>query len=238
MKVKADFAGDNVFLYTDENYFILDSYGGLPSEGQLGYIWENKLPEIEVYEKTETIEYEGKIYKAYWRLGEYDDHDHSNDGVIFHKGYDSTADTLKHILRVNELLHMAVKNLLGRADKHDRSKLVAPEKRIFDIFTPKLRTSVYGSEEYKGFLKEMKVALDNHYKENKAHHPDSLPNGIKDMDILDMVEMLLDWKCASERHATGNIMKSIDIQKERFNLPEELVCIFKNSAKNFGWVND
>ncbi len=232
MKVKIDISGENAFLYDNKQHFIFDSFAGLPSEGHLSYIWDNDLPDFEVTEKTEKVTYQGKEYKAYWRLGDVTDHD--PERVVYQ--YDSTADTLKHILRINELLHSVARNVLDRADKHDRSKLTAPEKQIFDKYTPKLKTSVYGSEEYKQFLQEMKPALDNHYKENKSHHPDLYPNGIRDMDILDMVEMLIDWKAASERHETGDINKSIDIQKQRFNLPDELVDIFKNSVKTFGWV--
>lgn len=38
------------------------------------------------------------------------------------------------------------------------------------------------------------------------------------------------WKAASERHADGDIMKSIDINQKRFEIPRELAQIFKNTA--------
>lgn len=150
--------------------------------------------------------------------------------------YDSTADTVKHILRINELLHQGAKNLLDRADKHDRSKLSSKEKRIFDIFTPKLKNSTYGSEEYNTFLKEMKVALDNHYTENKSHHPDLLPEGMRSMSILDLFEMVIDWKAATERHEDGNIIKSLKYNRDRFNMSNDLVKIFANTFKELGFI--
>lgn len=149
--------------------------------------------------------------------------------------YDSTAETLKHILRIQELLHQCAKNILDRADKHDRSKLSEKEKSIFDVFTPKLKNSTYGSDEYKSYLDEMKPALDNHYKENMNHHPDALENGINDMDLLDMIEMIVDWKCASERHDNGNILKSIEINQKRFKMSEQLVYLFQNTVFRMGW---
>jgi hypothetical protein len=80
-------------------------------------------------------------------------------------------DTHEHIYQVRLLLTRAAKNLLDRADAHDRSKLASPEAEVFEEFTPKLRDCTYGSEEYKGFLAAMKPALDHHYAHN-SHHPE------------------------------------------------------------------
>lgn len=85
--------------------------------------------------------------------------------------YDSKEDTLKHKEEVTEILSYVINVLSHRSRNHDASKLVEPEKSIFDIYTPKLKICTYGSEEYKQNLKEMKVALDHHYS-NNMHHPD------------------------------------------------------------------
>lgn len=149
--------------------------------------------------------------------------------------YDSAPDTFVHIDRVRELMLDVYMNLRHRSMIHDDSKLQEPEKSIFDEFTPKLKDSEYGSEEYKGFLAEMKVALDHHYAAN-SHHPEHYPDGIRGMSLLDVIEMLVDWKAASERHATGDITKSIDMNQERFGYSDDLKAIFHNTAKELGWV--
>lgn len=146
--------------------------------------------------------------------------------------YNSEPDTKAHIARVRELFFDIFQELLRRALNHDVSKLNSPEKEIFDEYTPKLKNSTYGSDEYKSFLKEMKVALDHHYKEN-SHHPENHERGINDMDICDIIEMFVDWKAASERHADGDIVKSIEINKERFNMSNQLVDIFMNTVNSF-----
>jgi len=148
--------------------------------------------------------------------------------------YDSKADTLQHIKRVNELLLTAVSELLIRAGKHDSSKLESPEKELFDEYTPKLKNCTYGSEEYKEFLKGSKVALDHHY-ENNSHHPEHYENGVNGFDLFDLVEMLFDWKAATERHADGDIRKSIEINKERFKISEQLCDIFRNTVNRMNW---
>lgn len=146
--------------------------------------------------------------------------------------YDSTADTLLHIKRVSQLLTEAASELIRRANVHDNSKLESPEKELFDEFTPKLKNTTYGSDEYKGYLKELKVALDHHY-ENNSHHPEHHENGVNGFDLFDLIEMFFDWKAATERHADGDIVKSIDINKERFGIDEQICDIFKNTVTRY-----
>lgn len=146
--------------------------------------------------------------------------------------YDSKADTLEHIKRVSELLGQGAIELVRRGNIHDTSKLNSPEKELFDKYTPMLKDTTYGSEEYKGYLKELKVALDHHY-ENNSHHPEHYENGVNDMDLFDLFEMLMDWKAATERHEDGDIMKSIDINQERFKIDPQLSQIFRNTVKKY-----
>lgn len=146
--------------------------------------------------------------------------------------YDSTSDTLLHIKRVSQLLTEAASELIRRANVHDNSKLESPEKELFDEFTPKLKETTYGSEEYKKYLKELKVALDHHY-ENNSHHPEHYENGVNGFDLFDLIEMFFDWKAATERHADGDIMKSININKERFGIDEQICDIFKNTVTRY-----
>lgn len=142
--------------------------------------------------------------------------------------YDSTADTLKHIRRVNELLLCVCRDLMERAIEHDQSKLEEPEKASFDALTPKLKHLEYGSEEYKACLRDMQPAIQHHYQNNE-HHPECHKEGINGMSLIDVIEMFCDWKAASERHETGNIRKSIEINKERFGISDQLCKILLNT---------
>lgn len=146
--------------------------------------------------------------------------------------YDSAVDTLKHIKRVNQLLTQAAAELIRRANCHDNSKLESPEKELFDEYTPKLAKCTYGSDEYKQFLKDLKVGLDHHYKHN-SHHPEHYRKGVNDFDLFDLIEMLFDWKAATERHNDGSITKSIDINKDRFKISDQICDIFRNTASRY-----
>lgn len=144
--------------------------------------------------------------------------------------YDSTVDTFKHIAVVRGFLMRVVRSIILRAEAHDLSKLESPEKEVFDEFTPKLAESTYGSDEYKEFLKGMGVALQHHYQVN-SHHPEHYPNGILGMSLLDLVEMLCDWKAATMRHNNGDILRSVELNQARFGYSDELKQIFLNSIK-------
>lgn len=138
-------------------------------------------------------------------------------------------ETWKHIHRISVLLHKVANELLLRSESHDQSKLCDPEVQTFTECTKKLATCTYGSDEYNGFLKEMAPALEHHYANNR-HHPEHFKNGINDMNIIDIVEMICDWKAASERHNDGNIRKSIEINANRFGLSPQLVKILENTS--------
>lgn len=146
----------------------------------------------------------------------------------------TNAETWKHIDLVMRLLAGAQIELMRRQFTHDRSKLTNPEVAMFTEYTPKLRNSTYGSDEYKGFLKGMGKALEHHYEHNR-HHPEFNQNGVNDMNLFDLLEMLIDWRCASLRHADGDIYKSIEINTDRFGLSPQLAQIFKNTVP---WLHD
>lgn len=140
------------------------------------------------------------------------------------------VETIKHIENVRRYIRVFTDALTSRAVKHDSTKLESPEVEVFAEFTPKLAGSTYGSEEYNGFLKQMNVALQHHYASNR-HHPEHFTKGIDDMTLVDIVEMLCDWKAASLRQNDGNLLKSIEINANRFGYDDQLKRIFINTAK-------
>ncbi len=142
---------------------------------------------------------------------------------------DSRTETLQHIQQVRNLLNKVATELLQRGEKHDQSKLEPPELPIFDIYTEKLRGMTYGSDEYKEALKGMGPALLHHYQVNK-HHPEFHMRGVSGMTLVDLIEMFCDWLAATKRHADGDIRKSIEHNRERFQLSGQLVDILLNTV--------
>ncbi len=144
--------------------------------------------------------------------------------------YDSTKDTQDHIKTVRHFMSVVIMNLSDRRNLHDRSKLESPEKEMYDEFTPRLRELTYGSDKYKATLKEMGAALKHHY-ENNTHHPEHFANGINGMSLLNLIEMFCDWQAAALRHADGDFDKSLEINRKRFAMSDQLYEIFVNTAK-------
>lgn len=146
--------------------------------------------------------------------------------------YDSRIDTQAHIECVAKYLVTLLDKLAARAVVHDASKLESPEVEVFDEVTPLLRDMTYGSDEYKASLARMRPALEHHYAHN-SHHPEHYPDGIRGMCLLDLVEMLCDWKAATLRHADGDILRSIEINQQRFGYSDDLKQIFLNTVVKY-----
>jgi hypothetical protein len=148
---------------------------------------------------------------------------------------DSTQETKAHIQRVRDMLADCGHELIRRAVEHDASNLESPERECFDEVTGALKALTYGSPEYKAQLAKLKPALDHHYA-NNSHHPEHYENGIAGMSLLDLIEMLCDWKAAGERHADGSMQRSLTINQDRFHISEQLQNVLWNTAKELGWI--
>jgi hypothetical protein len=144
----------------------------------------------------------------------------------------SNYQTALHIMEVTKNLHVFAKELLDRADEHDASKLEEPEASGYAGVVHKLHGLTYGSPEYKAGLAEIRPTIDHHYANNR-HHPQHWKNGVRDMNLVDVVEMFCDWLAASKRHDDGNIHKSIEINGTKFEMGQVLTSVFENTAKLF-----
>ena len=142
------------------------------------------------------------------------------------------VETQKHIERVRHYIRFVTDRLTLRGVKHDAIKLESPEVELFAEHTRCLADTAYNSEEYKARLAALKPALDHHYA-NSRHHPEHFAKGINDMNLIDIMEMICDWKASSERQKDGNLLKSIEQNASRFNYDDQLKQIFINTAKLF-----
>ena len=147
---------------------------------------------------------------------------------------DSTQDTREHINKVQVRIAEFQAALDERASLHDRSKLKEPEKSGFDVLSAELADLTYGSDEYKAALTEAKPVIDHHYAHND-NHPEHWPNGICNMSLLSIIEMLCDWKAASERTKQGSIEQSLAHNFDRFGIEPQLAWILSNTARELEW---
>lgn len=83
-----------------------------------------------------------------------------------------------------------------------------------------LPDDIYG---YENLVKYLQVKQSEHV------------SSVNNMNLFDLLETFIDWTAACQRHADGDINKSIEINTTRFALSPQLVEIFKNTVS---WVKD
>jgi hypothetical protein len=150
---------------------------------------------------------------------------------------DSRPDTERHIAAVQSLLLQVASDLLRRAKEHDASKLEDPEKEGFDLWSPRLRDLEYGTPEYEEARAMLGVTLEHHYAHND-HHPEHHESGMRGMHLLQVIEMLADWKAAGMRHGDKSIplAESIERNRERFGYDDVMYDLLMNTAEALGWL--
>lgn len=148
-------------------------------------------------------------------------------------------ETIEHINAVRRWLIKAEINIESRRVDHDKSKLQEPERSGFQAMTAdaRLKDLTYGSEEYRAVLREHKPTIQHHYDHND-HHPEFWPNGVRDMSLLSVLEMLCDWKASTSRMKDGDLARSIEINAARFGYGDEFKALLMNTAKELGMIGD
>ena len=125
-----------------------------------------------------------------------------------------------------------ISELLDRKANHDKTKLEFPEKQEFDKYNQKLKELSIGTDEYNENLYVLRNALCHHYRYNR-HHPEHFGNGIYGMTIMDLTEMICDWKASSERQKNGDIFDGIEKQSQRFNYDKKMVRVLSNTVERY-----
>lgn len=138
------------------------------------------------------------------------------------------AETRKHKALVATFLGAMIDALRQRAIDHDDSKLVEPERSAYAVTIPKLKGLQYGTPEHRAVLGQMRPAIQHHQQSNR-HHPEYHPRGTFDMNLVDLVEMVADWRAAALRGG-DDFRESMKVSAKRFGLSPELASIIVNTA--------
>ena len=146
--------------------------------------------------------------------------------------------TRKHIMRVQELMGDVACDIIRRGVEHDRSKFetveLEPLQKMQDLIDAEGQAP-YGSDEYKRRTALLGPMIE-HHRANNSHHPEYYEDGIAGMSLLDLIEMICDWKAASERGEESAINLTHSI--EHHGIDPQLAQILKNTAEvlGFEWV--
>ena len=144
------------------------------------------------------------------------------------KIHNTILETLIHIHKVQRLLSVCICKLQERLIVHDRSKIFSDELEHFANLETDIREIEFGTDQYSKQLGMLDTALEHHYRENR-HHPEHFVDGINGMNLIDILEMTVDWIAAAERSKNGNVLRSLPFEKERFGIDDQLYRIIKNT---------
>ncbi len=147
------------------------------------------------------------------------------------------TDTLRHISEVAENLSDMIHDLEKRSISHDRSKL---EEFEFDIMTEKLpifRKANRESKEYKKSVTAIRAFLDHHYDYNR-HHPQFHKNGFADMNLLDILEMIADWKAINKNNSDLSFKESLPETFEMYNIPKNMQKHIIATLEYLDWIEN
>jgi hypothetical protein len=134
----------------------------------------------------------------------------------------------QHRAEVKSIINRLTVMAEHRGDIHDQSKLLPPEADTFTKHVTSLAKIEFGSSEYNTHLEEMGCAIKHHYAVNR-HHPEHHDQGIKDFNIIDLLEFCADIRSASRQQNGGNVLKSLGILQARFGYSDDLASIIKNT---------
>lgn len=139
-----------------------------------------------------------------------------------------TNDLHKHKILLRAILYNLANQLKERADTHDDSKYSKEEKDVFESIDEIKREDFDSYEQYYNCTKPLiQKALDHHYANNR-HHPEHFEKGVNDMNLLDILEMIVDWESSASCRGTE---LDTDYSFKRFKIEPQLQKIILNTLK-------
>lgn len=136
-----------------------------------------------------------------------------------------------HKAGVQKKLNILINELKKRAETHDNSKLVQPEYNGWVKMDKEIRHP-YGSKEYFEKMERYKWLFEEHYRVNR-HHPEHWQGFFSEMDLLDLLEMIVDWVSYNENLTYDDAISLIEEQCKRFDFPELLKDLILNTLHNY-----
>lgn len=136
-------------------------------------------------------------------------------------------DVYEHRFWVAQAMMQIASEILDRARYHDMSKLSEVERQhyIEPVWQLNHEGPDYGTEEYKALCKKMGEGW-KHHTEHNDHHPEHFDNDLSKMNLVQLLEMVCDWKAASKRKGNSPA-KAIEFMKAE--LSPQLEAILRNT---------
>lgn len=148
--------------------------------------------------------------------------------------FEVLTDTIVHVSEVQANLHDMVSDLEKRSIVHDLSKFQDPEFSVFCSTRPEFKKVNYGTPEYEAVTEKAREGVEHHHAHNR-HHTAYHENGIDDMNLMDIIEMLADWRAASRRSPDLSFADSLPKAFEKYKIEPALQKTILNTIEYLGW---
>jgi hypothetical protein len=146
---------------------------------------------------------------------------------------DFAEETRAHVRQVAARLEAVCRELRARGEAHDQSKFSQAEKPWFEAVAPRVKGLEWGTPEYSEAIRALGPALEHHHAQN-SHHPEHYENGMRGMDLIDLIEMYCDWAAANLRNESGDLRRSIEISSPKYGIESPLRDILLNTWERYG----
>ena len=140
----------------------------------------------------------------------------------------------KHIEGVQNYLKTIGLIITTRGYDHDSSKVSDEEYKYFKMANSINRNQFKTYKEYLDYVKPtLDKGLKHHYEYNR-HHPEHFDNGVDDMTLIDIIEMIIDWKVSIEQNGK-KLEDEIGYNFDKYNISDQLKKIIMNT---FEYINE
>lgn len=146
-----------------------------------------------------------------------------------------------HIRQVGTNLKEVCNDLFDRAIRHDESKWSQHEFPYIAEHGHKMKDVKFGTPGYTE-QKNMLGPMIQHHNSLNRHHPEHFGatsdkyTGVNNMCLMDVIEMLADWRAAASRNKDGSLQNSINVCCEKYKISDQLKLILINTATQLRWT--
>lgn len=146
-----------------------------------------------------------------------------------------TSEIWKHIALVREFMEDIITDLERRAREHDLSKFQEPEYSGYMGLNEAVKGHEYGSMAYIMAFAPFKDVIKHHYEHND-HHPEHFDRNFSQMDLLQIAEMLADWKAASMRGGDAkSLFETLEKTIKHQKVPDAIAHLLRNTVAALEW---
>ena len=139
-------------------------------------------------------------------------------------------DYIQHIQWLMEGMCFVQTAIMHRLLTHDRTKIEPPELEAYAEVVPAFKGLVFGSEEHIANGKRLGPAW-KHHTEHNLHHPEHHPDGIDGMTLIDLIEMVCDWRAAALRRGSFDVEQSLNVLRDRHGISPQLENVIRNTGR-------